>query len=131
MEDKTKYVMFIGDGTNDAVAVAQANVGVQMGGGLNSSDITQGAADVVLLNDLDGIPFLLNVSRAAFYRMAFNFVWSAIYNVIAITMASGAWIKVRIPPAYAGIGELVSVVPVILAAMSMFLFNLKYRAKNN
>jgi Cu2+-exporting ATPase len=40
-------------------------------------------------------------------------------------MASGAWIKVRIPPAYAGIGEIVSVIPVILAAMSMLLLNLK------
>ncbi len=125
MEDNAKHVMFIGDGTNDAVAVAQANVGVQMRGGLTSSDITQNAADVVLLNDLDGVLFLLNVSRAAFHRMAFNFVWSAFYNVIAITMASGAWIKVRIPPAYAGIGEIVSVIPVILAAMSMLLLNLK------
>ena len=125
MEDKSKYVLFCGDGTNDAVAVAQANVGVQMGGGLTSSDVTQGAADVVLMNGLEGIPFLLNVSRAAFRRMTFNFVWSGIYNVLAVTMASGAWVKFRIPPAYAGLGEMVSVVPVILAAISMFLLNLR------
>lgn len=119
MEDKTKYVLFCGDGTNDAVAVAQANVGAQMGGGLTSSDVTQGAADVVLMNGLEGIPFLLNISRASFHRMVFNFIWSGIYNILAVTMASGAWVKFRIPPAYAGLGEMVSVVPVILAATSM------------
>lgn len=125
MEDKTKLIMFCGDGTNDAVAVAQADVGVQMGGGLSSSEVTQGAADVVLLNGLDGIPFLLNISRASFRRMVFNFVWSAAYNILAVTMASGAWIKFRIPPAYAGLGEMVSVIPVILAALSMFLLTLR------
>lgn len=125
MENGTKYVLFCGDGTNDAVAVAQANVGAQMGGGLTSSDVTQGAADVVLLNGLEGIPFLLNVSKASFHRMYFNFVWSGIYNVLAVTMASGAWVKFRIPPAYAGLGEMVSVIPVILAAVSMFLLNLR------
>jgi len=127
MEDGSRYVMFCGDGTNDAVAVAQANLGAQMGGGLTSSEVTQGAADVVLLNGLQGIPFLLDVSKASFHRMAFNFVWSAIYNVLAVTMASGAWVNFRIPPRYAGLGEMVSVVPVVLAAMSMLLLNLKGR----
>lgn len=122
MADGKRHVMFCGDGTNDAVAVAQAHVGVQMGGGAStSSDMTQSAADVVLLNGLEGIPQLLDVSRAAYARMVFNFAWSAVYNVLAVTMASGAWVDFRIAPAYAGLGEVVSVVPVILAAMSMFL----------
>ncbi|KAF5646089.1 Cu2+-exporting ATPase [Fusarium tjaetaba] len=118
--DQGKQVMFCGDGTNDAIAVAQAHVGAQMGGGLTSSDVTQGAADVVLLNGLEGIPFLLDISKVSFQRMYFNFVWSAVYNILAITMASGAWVEFRIPPRYAGLGEMVSVVPVILAANSMF-----------
>nr|RBQ91804.1 hypothetical protein FVER53263_12475 [Fusarium verticillioides] len=118
--DQGKRVLFCGDGTNDAIAVAQANVGAQMGGGLTSSDVTQGAADVVLLNGLEGIPFLLDISKVSFQRMYFNFVWSAVYNILAITMASGAWVEFRIPPRYAGLGEMVSVVPVILAANSMF-----------
>ncbi|KAI6749339.1 hypothetical protein HG530_015178 [Fusarium avenaceum] len=120
MENKEKHVLFCGDGTNDAIAVAQANIGAQMGGGLISSDVTQGAADVVLLNGLEGIPFLLDISKVSFNRMYFNFIWSAVYNVLAITMASGAWVEFRIPPRYAGLGEMVSVVPVILAANSMF-----------
>ncbi|GKU22978.1 unnamed protein product [Fusarium langsethiae] len=115
-----KRVLFCGDGTNDAIAVAQADFGVQMGGGLTSSDVTQNAAGVVLLNGLEGIPFLLDISKASFQRMYFNFVWSAIYNLLAITMASGAWVEFRIPPRFAGLGEMVSVVPVILAANTMF-----------
>ncbi|CZS83061.1 unnamed protein product [Fusarium graminearum] len=115
-----KRVLFCGDGTNDAIAIAQADYGVQMGGGLTSSDVTQDAAAVVLLNGLEGIPFLLDISKVSFQRMYFNFVWSAVYNLLAITMASGAWVEFRIPPRYAGLGEMVSVVPVIFAANTMF-----------
>ncbi|KAF3031863.1 hypothetical protein E8E11_001619 [Didymella keratinophila] len=125
MQDSTKKVMFCSDGTNDAVAVAQADIGAHMGGGLTASDVTRGAADVVLVKGLEGIPFLLDVSKASHNRMGFNFVWSAIYNVLAVTMASGAWVKFRIPPRYAGLGEMVSVIPVILAALSLLLLNFR------
>jgi Cd2+-exporting ATPase len=113
---QNKTVLFCGDGTNDAVAVAQANVGVQMG---TSSDVTRAIADVVLLSGLEGVLFLLDVSKAAFYRIVFNFVWSAIYNVLAISLAAGAFVRVRIPPAYAGLGEIVSVLPVIAVATTL------------
>lgn len=111
-----RVVLFCGDGTNDAVAVAQANVGVQIGA---ASDVTRATADVVLLGGLDGVPALLELSKRSFRRIAFNFVWSAIYNVFAILLAGGAFVKVRIPPAYAGLGEIVSVSPVIAAAVSL------------
>ncbi|EQL02991.1 cation transport ATPase [Ophiocordyceps sinensis CO18] len=91
----------------------------------SASDVTRAAADVVLLNGLDGIPFLLRISAVSFRRIVFNFVWSATYNLLAILFASGAFVKVSLPPAYAGLGELVSVLPVILAAMTMFLKKIK------
>ncbi|KAF7121820.1 hypothetical protein CNMCM5793_009373 [Aspergillus hiratsukae] len=114
--DQGKTVLFCGDGTNDAVAIAQATVGVQIG---SASDVTRAAADVVLLGGLDGILILLDVSRRAFNRIVFNFVWSAVYNHFAILLAAGAFVKFRVPPAYAGVGEVVSVLPVIIAALSL------------
>jgi Cu2+-exporting ATPase len=113
-----KIVLFCGDGTNDAVAVAQANVGVQIG---RASDLTRASADVVLLGSLDDILILLNLSKRVFHRIIFNFVWSGIYNLFAILLAAGAFVKVRIPPAYAGLGEIVSVVPVIVAALTLVM----------
>jgi Cu2+-exporting ATPase len=120
-----KYVMFVGDGTNDAAAVGQANVGVQLGSVKSGSDVTRLAADVVLLNGLEGILFLLDISGVSYRRIVFNFAWAALYNVSAILFASGAFVKVRIPPAYAGLGEIISVVPIILAALTMLLSRIK------
>ncbi|RDA94995.1 hypothetical protein CP533_0147 [Ophiocordyceps camponoti-saundersi (nom. inval.)] len=117
--DRGRCVMFVGDGTNDAIAVAQADVGVQLASVESCSEVTRSAADVVLLNGLEGIRFLLRISAVSFRRIVFNFVWSAAYNVLAVLLASGVLNGVRIPPAYAGLGEIVSVLPVILAAMTM------------
>ena len=111
-----KVTLFRGDGTNDAVAVAQANVGVQIE---SSSEVTRATADMGLLSNLEGVVNLLDASKAAFRRVIFNFVWSAVYNVFAILFAGGAFVKVRIPPAYAGLGENVSVLPVVVAALTM------------
>ena len=120
-----KTVMFVGDGTNDAVAVTQADVGVQLASTLSASDVTRGAAGVVLLNGLEGILFLLEISEVSFHRMLFNFIWSGVYNIVAILFASGALVRVRIPPAYAGLGEIVSVLPVIIAAVTMLITKVK------
>jgi Cu2+-exporting ATPase len=118
LQANDRFVLFCGDGTNDAVALAQANVGAQLG---SASDVAGAVADVVLLRGLDGMLVLLDASRRAYVRIVFNFVWSAVYNIFAILLAAGAFVKFRIPPAYAGLGEIVSVGPVILAAVSMLL----------
>ncbi|KAK3669710.1 hypothetical protein LTR78_010393 [Recurvomyces mirabilis] len=118
LQSNGKKVMFCGDGTNDAVALAQANVGVQLG---TTSDVAGAVADVVLLGGLDGVVTLLDISKRAFRCVAFNFAWSGVYNMFAILLAAGAFVKVRVPPAYAGLGEIVSVGPVIMAAMSLLL----------
>ncbi|KAI1410860.1 heavy metal translocatin [Hypoxylon sp. FL1857] len=117
-------VVFVGDGTNDAVALAQATIGVHVNSGV--SDVAQSAADVVLMRpDLAGVLAMVDISRAAVRRVAFNFGWSAVYNVFAVLLAAGAFSgaggrdNVRIPPEFAGLGELVSVLPVIVVAVSL------------
>ncbi|KAI8985602.1 heavy metal translocatin [Trametes punicea] len=114
-------VLFCGDGTNDAIALAQAAVGVHLRtdtengvGGVAAS----GAADVVLTHpSLTGIVTLLELSDAVARRISLNFAWSFVYNLVAILLAAGAFVHVRVPPAYAGLGEAVSVLPVVLVAV--------------
>ena len=110
-------VMFCGDGTNDAVALAQASIGMHIDGG---TDIAQGAADAVLVRPaLVGIITLMDLSKAFFRRVIFNFTWSFIYNTFAILLAAGAFPNTRIPPEFAGLGEIVSVLPVIAIGMQL------------
>ena len=108
-------VMFCGDGTNDAVALAQASIGVHMNEG---TDVAKSAADVVLMRpSLAGILIAIAVSRKSIHRIVFNFGWSFVYNVFAILLAAGAFVYARIPPEFAGLGELVSVLPVVAAGI--------------
>ena len=128
-EDKARYItslstastgstiIFCGDGSNDAVAFAQADIGIYMAGG---TDIAKSAADVVLTHpSLAGILALMDLSRASMRRVYLNFAWSFVYNLFALLLAAGAFVEARIPPAYAGLGELVSVLPVIAVAMHL------------
>jgi len=117
MTDENKIVIFCGDGINDAVALAQADIGVHMNSG---SDVAQTDADVVLMRPyLGGILVLLDLPKAAFHRISFNFAWPFVYNRFAILLAAGAFVNVQIPPQYAGLGEIVSVLPVILIALQL------------
>jgi heavy metal translocating P-type ATPase len=112
---KNPVVMFCGDGTNDAVALAQASIGVHMNEG---TDVAKSAADIVLMRpNLAGILIAITVSRKSMGRVMFNFGWSFVYNIFAILLAAGAFVHARIPPEFAGLGELVSVLPVVTAGM--------------
>ena len=114
---KPSVVVFCGDGTNDAVALAQATIGVHMNEG---TDVAQSAADVVLMRpSLGGVLTMMDASRKSVNRIKFNFAWSFVYNTFAVLLAAGAFVNVRIPPEFAGLGELVSVLPVIAAAVLM------------
>lgn len=115
VDRKKPVVIFCGDGTNDAVALAQATIGVHMNEG---TDVAQSAADVVLMRPcLAGILTMMDASRKSVNRIKFNFIWSFVYNTFAVLLAAGAFVNTRIPPEFAGLGELVSVLPVIASAL--------------
>ena len=118
MQADGNVVLFCGDGVNDAAALSQASVGVHMNNNGPSAAWTAGDA-ILIRPSLSGILVLLDLSRDSCRQMAFNFTWAAVYNVLAILFAAGAFVRVHLAPQYAGLGEAVSVLPVILIPLQL------------